>query len=825
MWAAAWLQSSSWRFDLRSALIGAILAWGLAWLLYLRRTALRRNIERLQAPLVRWRARSRRSTSEKYLAALQSALRRLLLLPLEDPRQIFVPPTFLIPASLPSTSTEALEPAPPQVLPYANLLKGHPRLVLSGLPDSGRTTALATLVWESAQFDAATQRPFQRFPLWLDLALPGPTPEAKATPVQYLAELATRFMPQALPKWLARQLQTQPALILIDNWEKTPVGERPVLAQRFAEAAAALPQSVWVIATGTEGYGPLVEAGFTPIEIQPPLHREGLLELHERWSTALGMTEPQLRDEALATMQWALAAGDTLAELTLRIHLHLHYQETPLRPVDVIETFLRYHYLPVLGLEDTPEEAARAQQQACAVLAQLARMAWLEGRSISPAQVQEVCDQLVPLTDKQDKFALAVRKLVQSTPLLERQGKTLRFCHPLWEEFFTALALATEAASTDMEPLLLLEHLHDMQWRYLLDCYAGLSNAEPLIKALLREGLSNATLPEAEHARTALLLAARWTIRAPEDVPWRTFVIKALAKVFIQPNLSPDYRLKLSQALALIAAEQAYPLYLQALRHPLQSIRVAALRGIGWVGSPKDLKLLAAALKDPHLEIQESALHAIADLGTPGAYRFLGDLLPQSSEQLMLQIAEILARNPEGWDTLREAVQAEDLLVRRAVAHGLSNIPQPWARELLQQLARDDPQWLVRSAAEAALSAQQPSQVVVSAPPQPDQIQWLIAWAARQGLGLGVGPAAFTMLLHALQAGDTPTRLLAARTLSQIGRPEHLEALQALINDPDAMVQEAVRNAIQHIEARYRGLPPPSAPQEAPAAATDMAAA
>lgn len=811
MWATALLQSHSWRFDPRSALIGAFVAWGLAWMLYIRRAALQRSIERLRAPVLRWRSRSQRSTGEKYLVALQATLRRLLLFSVEDPQTIFIPPTFLAPGALPATPTEAGEAPATQVLPYANLLQGHPRIVICGLPGTGRTTALALTVWQMAQQDAETRRPFQRFPLWIDLALSGDPPDAKTTPIQYLAELATRFMPQALPKWLASQLRSQPSLILVDNWEATPPAARQELAQRLSQAAAALPESVWLIAAGPEGYGPLVEAGFVPIHIQPPLNRDALIALHEHWLTSLGMTEPELREDALATMLWALAAGDTLPELTLRIHLHLHYQETPYRPVEVITALLRNHYLPI-GLEDDPETAAQVYALALTILAQLARAIRLEGRAVSATQLQELLERLAPLTDKQDKIPVIVRKLIQNTPLLERSGKTLRFIHPLWEDFLTARALAAEAAETDLEPLLLLEHLNDPTWRYLLDCYAGLGDAEALIKALLREGLANAAQPEGESAREALLLAARWTIRAPEEVPWRSFVIKALAQVFVQPAISHEYRLKLSQALALVAGEDAYPFYLQALRHPAQPIRAAALRGIGWAGGPKDLKLLAAALKDPHIEIQESALRAIGDLGTSGAYRFLGDLLPQSSEQLMLIIAEILAGNPDSWETLREAIQAEDLLVRRAVAHGLSAIRKPWAREILEQLARDDPQWLVRSAAEAALSAQQSSSVVVEAPPQPDQIQWLISWAARQGLGLGVGEAALTMLLHALQSGDSGPRILAARTLSQIGRLEHLPALQTLCRDPDAGVQKAARHAVQQVEMRYRGLPPPPEP-------------
>ncbi|HQE99691.1 MAG TPA: HEAT repeat domain-containing protein, partial [Anaerolineae bacterium] len=80
------------------------------------------------------------------------------------------------------------------------------------------------------------------------------------------------------------------------------------------------------------------------------------------------------------------------------------------------------------------------------------------------------------------------------------------------------------------------------------------------------------------------------------------------------------------------------------------------------------------------------------------------------------------------------------------------------------------------------------------------------------GLGLGVGEAALQLLLHAVQVGDATSRILAARTLGQIGRPEHLPALQALNEEQDPAVQQAAMQAIQQIESRYRGIPEPPAP-------------
>jgi HEAT repeat protein len=323
----------------------------------------------------------------------------------------------------------------------------------------------------------------------------------------------------------------------------------------------------------------------------------------------------------------------------------------------------------------------------------------------------------------------------------------------------------------------------------------------------------------AEGNLDALRRVARWATVAPEDAPWRKYVLQALAKVFVRGDLSLEERLDVARALALVAGESARPLYLQTLRNPNVDVRAASLRGLGWTGRPREMRILAAGLNVSEPEIQRHAVLALADLGTSGAFRFLTDALMRSDEELTMVIAETLARYPEGWEPLKEATHADDLMIRRAAAHGLGRVRQPWAQEILQTLSLEDPQWLVRSAAEAALIAQESGDedTVVAPPPHPDAAQWLINWAARQGLGLGVGEAALQMLIRALEVGDAQVRVLAAQTLGQMGHRDHLEALRPLLEDENPDVREAALEAYERIERRYRGVAEESAePQSEP---------
>jgi HEAT repeat protein len=219
------------------------------------------------------------------------------------------------------------------------------------------------------------------------------------------------------------------------------------------------------------------------------------------------------------------------------------------------------------------------------------------------------------------------------------------------------------------------------------------------------------------------------------------------------------------------------------------------------------MKVLTGAMRDENEEIKESAVLALADLGTEGAIKVLMQGLYEADEHLMLTIAEKLSVIPEGQDALREATQAEDLMVRRAAAHGLEFVRQPWADEVLERLARDDPQWLVRAAADAILKEQaqqgQAPPPTPTSPPQIDELDWLIAWAAQQGSGLGVGAAAMEMLVRATTEGKTGIQILGAMTLRQIGHKRHLEALRGLLQHKDDRVRRIAADAVYRIEERY----------------------
>ncbi len=782
---------AGWHFDPRSALIGALIAWLIAFWLYRRRTVLREKIHHLLAPLIALRQRWQRSAEEKYLVALQRMMRARLLGQPRTLEAVVIPPIFLAERQLPASLLDADRRQPPMQLPPEALLQGYPRLLLLGSEGEGRTTALIALAMQA--LDGGEERPF---PLWLDLARLSPQREEK-TAAEWLAELASRSLPRVQESWLAKKLLDGTLLFLVDGWDTLAEDIRPWVAARLAEAAEALPQARWIVAASPRGCGWLTERRFVPLTLRAVTPREALA-LYEGWASVL---ERPVAAEFEALLRRAIAGGDGYLHLTLRILLHLRYGTMPERFADLLRAWLDRLLPRPAGEEGEDREGAEVERLTLAILQSLAYRSRVEGLPIDAGLFREAMAELLPPeAERSQHLAEQVKRRLDRSRLLVKVGHSLEFRHFAWADLFAALALVERG-----EVLLLLHHLDDPAWHFLVECSVALGGGEALVRRLLQRAVQQQDV-------RALLQVARWTILAPEDVAWRKPVLMALARTFTQGGMALETRLEVGRALALVAGEEARPFYLRALRHPDLEVRAAALRGLGWTGTPREMPLLSAAVDDPHQSIREAAVRALGDLGTGGALRLLRDLLYQGDEALLLVVAETLASAPAGWEVLKEAAEDADLLVRRAAAHGLGQVPKLWAERVLTRLAREDGEWLVRSAADAALAARaqrKRQEMEIPAPPQVDALPWLINWAAQQGLGVGAGEAAYAALLHALEHGEPEAKILAARTLLRIGRQEDVEVLRRVVRSVrDVALRRRLAEVLRTLEERYAAGPP-----------------
>jgi HEAT repeat protein len=221
--------------------------------------------------------------------------------------------------------------------------------------------------------------------------------------------------------------------------------------------------------------------------------------------------------------------------------------------------------------------------------------------------------------------------------------------------------------------------------------------------------------------------------------------------------------------------------------------RTLGALGAGFLLEPQVTAALSAALEDRSPKVVWAASLALATIGSQPALESLAYFLLHGEEGARRAAAEALALHPgEGQAALQEGSEMDDLLVRRAVVFGLARADQPWARQILEKLAVDDKEWVVRAAAALAVERLQAPTAGVPTPPRSlSETPRLIAFAAEHELGLSPGRQAFDLLLRALQEGTPAQRMAALQALEQVGEPAALPLIYQILAEGDGQLCQA----------------------------------
>ncbi len=795
-----------WRLDIPSALIGAAVALLLVGLSYRYRDALRRGWEGLVAPLIRLRNHVRASTEDRY-SQLVIARARSLVVPsrLVTLDEIFVEPILSLPPSIPqSLSQIETLPSGPRTLPLHQALGKHPRLAIIGDPGAGRTTLLAYVALACARTAGdhgnyaavgVTLGPVEeRLPLYVPLPAIdwNQTEDADGHAIDGVERLLRAAVAAVggngrMAAAVHQRLEAGRAIVLVDGWDELSPQQSQAAGAWLADTADRLPANVWLVSAGRRGYGRLTEAGFVPLTLAP--WDAGQVETFARlW---LGTRTPgeELTPLALrrlvADLQGATRAGAPPLDLVLRALVTHADGEVPAGREALFERALDH----LLWQEEDPwlSDACKT------ILEQVALSLQREGRATASREdVEGAIEAVIPAAEEQPaRVSARVFRALTSTQGLLRPVGAHRYApaHPLWQAYLAARQLD----ASDAEEL--IERLDDPLWDEVLRFHAELGDMGPLVAAWLRH-------PD-DMFRTRLRRLSPWIGAAPAGASWRDGALAVLARTLLQPDLPGPARQALAEALAATGATGLTYFFTQAIQHPDPEIRAAAALGLTQRASESDLPAIETVIGDESAIVREAAVRGLAHLDSDAATHWLGQILMAADETLGPLAAEALAhRGGEGVAFLHEAINSENVMARRAAILGLAQVE---ARDPLEKAAREDEQWIVRSAATAALDEldEQSSITGIAPPPEINKLPWLISWAASRGEGVGLGKAAYQMLRRALREGEPSVRLAVAQVLTQVGRPEDIEPLRTALADADPLVAGEALEALAEISERY----------------------
>lgn len=592
---------------------------------------------------------------------------------------------------------------------------------------------------------------------------------------------------QAAPVLMYQHLARGDCLILIDGYDDLFPSEQARIYSWLQNFIAAYGKNRIVITGPAQGYDPLLHLGFAPTFIQPfsQLQSEQLIQ---RWVKVWPEVEKRKSgkrkvqtggvDEKIVKRLLIDNRNRDPFETSLKILTALSGDEREVGRRGWFERYLR-DFLP-------------DQEHSPALIREMARIMLDRETLLKEDQIIEITTKR--LTDDEEKPILNIEQfnkdLFNKGLFIKRAANSYAFRHPLMMAYFGAESLIHDA------PQRVADVATNPLWQNSLSLAASALDLSPAIFKKL-------SVPP-DLLFSNLLSIAHWIPDTPLDAKWRGEILKRLSAALLAPAQFAPIRERVVAALVTTRDPNVTVMLRQAIRSNNSIVRKLACIGLGALGTQEALNDLRPMLADDNREVQLAAGFALGAIGSERALEIMVQGLLQGEEHLRKVVAEALAGIPgEGQSVLRDAVEHQDMMVRRAAVFGLARIPQNWALVALYRAMLEDSQWYVRSAAEYAFARARDSER--EGPRQPlkvEQLTWLSDWANSIGQGLPQGEKAVQLLVRALQEADANVKVLAAQSLGRVGILSGLKPLYNALSDKNEQVRAAAFEALGYMQLR-----------------------
>jgi HEAT repeat protein len=716
----------------------------------------------------------------------------------------------------------------------AEAIAGGSNIVLVGAAGAGKTVALAHLASLAANLRVRLDpnSELEAVPYLYhvaDLQFPFEGSRDPASPIINAAsEHAPVFDLRRLPGFVQQTLKSGQALLLIDGFDELdPVGQGQVV-DWFNALLHAYPK-IRIVTTGCPNQlKGLIRLGFSPLALiawDTPRASRFIQQWGELWARttaleALTQTGSEQVDPILLNT-WLMVDtnGLTPLELTLKVWGAYGGDSLGSGVLDAIATHVRRlapSGTPVAALELLAMQVVLTLQP---IFDPRQARSWVkqydivEDRPIEGAEpvLRPGVEEDPALSDSQkirirkSKAVDAVpthgllSKMVESGLLISHSNNKMRFLHPVLNGYLAGQAIGDNDADTTLLALPDWDG-KTISLRYL----AARGEASAIADIMLKES----DLP----LHGSALAVARWLRDAPREISWRNKAFASLLAILQAEGQPIGLR---GQAMAAFVASGdpgAATLFRQLLSsRSFELIPLAAL-GSGALKDVKAIEALEELMQAPAGGVRRAICLALVAIGTEKSLEGVARALLQGDEELRRAAAEALANDPvEGHAMLKEGATLQDILVRRAVVHGLARVGQPWAVETLQRMQVEDDQWAVRNLANQYLEQMQNLDTRVPRPlSTPSETPWVIAFAGKQKMGVPRGGPATDLLLSAFKQGDTEERLAALPYLKRVANEGIVAALYNAMYGEDPEVREAAYMAVEEIGADGFELPHPN---------------
>ena len=608
-----------------------------------------------------------------------------------------------------------------------------------------------------------------------------------------------RVTSSTIPRELYGWLNQGVVLALIDGFDELGEADQ-AKAQTWLKAFHAFyPETFLIVTGGAEGSGPLLDLGLTPVFLRPWTDLDvaalaGKLAVASppgRKAKAAAPPDEAARQRAAANSR-ALSA----AEITLKVAANLGGKVEAAG----VQGWLRAAIASLIPGDQKPADlyprlARLAALQLDEGLITPERMAALsiQGQAASaddqpdPEKPTQKPGAAKPTSDQ----ARLLHTMERSGLLLNRGSGRYQFRHPLYAAYLASLYLKEADTPTRMA------RLDNAAWKR---AFAYLALHTP-VDDLVRQRLARS----GDVLKAGALDVAQWMACAPPEAAWRGPVLRTIGGWFGQAAQYPLLRERAAAALIATRDPSVLVIFRQGARSANPDVRRLACLGMGALGVPEAVRDLGSLIQDREAPVALAAAIGLGGIRSDDALQELLIALTQSNEAIRQVAAEALAAQPDdGYPVLFEAVQDEDMLLRRAAIFGLRRIRTPWAAIAIYRAFLEDEQWYVRSAAQQAFEEIQYGRATTLTPPQasPAEMDWLALWAAHRGETIPAGAAGNQLLVRVLQEGDQQERALAALNLGNLGVKSSLRPLYSALRDRHETVRVSAFQALGELQGR-----------------------
>lgn len=779
----------------------------------------------------RFRADLLRMVQAKHLTSQICALDEILI-----PPKVFFPIRSLEEAEdLPDyDTTEQLLPFLPDFpeiatafgqpgVPLWEGLQAGASIMLLGHPGIGKTIALCHFASQLARRDENLGSLQDHLPLFVEsrdlLAFDPEISDVYETIYTCVSKYASTITQARLANVVKSTLDTNRAILLIDGADELPPDSIEQVGQWVAKIKTSYPHLQMVVVASPWMHDSFLVSGLQPAGLLLWNDREKKLFV-EKWkhvwneiifaqainpyspvnpvllSSWLKHSPYQETPFDFTLRVWAIFAGDTLGETfdhSLEAYIRRILREIPNGRKVLAQIALSLLTEQRAGLSRNEILQMASESMPMLFSPNLPETSSEDNHEGSSQSTAGDIEKISPSTR-------LINDLLQSGMLRQTSSGSISFT---WIK--TAAYLAAEAINDPSRSAAILEQ---PRWE-LRQCFYKYLASQIDISPQFLPILENLDEPLLNH----LIELGSWSHQAPDRFTWTKQVLRTLTSEVSNVQRPFGLRLRLAALLAGTGSKSTDVLFRRMVQQSEPQARFAGCLGTGLMKDVKALADLKAAIQDPDPGVRKSAVLALGAIGGKQAMEYIAFALLQNDESLQKCAAEVLASDEhEGYETLREGSEFDDLLVRRAVVSGLKKIDTEWSTELLEKIRMEESQWVVRNAAERAINQLNRLHPMVPKPfPKLQDTPWLVKYASSQGRGISSAAAAEEVLLSAAQNGNYEEKKLAFYRIVYL--PKITEGVSAtlyrsLYSEKGELQQEAMQS-LWLISGRSINLPEP----------------